>query len=485
MPGCIRRDDLVREARAWWDPQGCRPQTPKPRSPGDPEVSTALELTPALPVVGAYLSIVLLHTALQERYRKRNRPVGVDDGDERLPHLWERPPSADIVIPTYNEDPAVLEACLDSLARQDYKGEMRFLVVDDGSSNLGALLPVYRKYGQRPDWSVLLTNAGNLGKRHAQQSAIYGAAPTTVTLLDTGNAGTWGASQAEFILMVDSDTVVEPDGVSWILTPFIDEDVAAVTGDVGILNHDANRLTRLIQERYRLLFGHERAAQSHFGKVFCCAGPFSAYRRQNLDEAWDDYMGRMFWRSPCTFGDDLQLTNLMLERCRKSIYQPRAKSFTTAPTTLRAYIRQQWRWNRSFYRQFRWILPVICRNRNAYQVFDLVARTLPPLLLIMASAKTLYDLVTLEPGRLPADLMAVGAMMLVGFAAVLWQTRRPRFALLYGFVYVALLLPTRIWALCTLGDSRWGTRTLANTPAWRRILRPPRCDRLSGESVST
>jgi hypothetical protein len=35
-----------------------------------------------------------------------------------------------------------------------------------------------------------------------------------------------------------------------------------------------------------------------------------------------------------------------------------------------------------------------------------------------------------------------------------------RFALVYGLIFVVLLLPTRFWAVCTLFQNRWGTRNL-------------------------
>lgn len=427
-------------------------------------MSTALTLTHTL-LLGSYAFIVLAHTGLQERFRGRNTPVGVGHDLERLPDIWERPPRVDVVIPTYNEHPDVLAACLESLHRQDYKGDMRFLVVDDGSSNIEALLPVYRRYGQQPNWSILRwREPGNKGKRLAQQLAIYGGDDKTLTRLDDNGLErpvAWEKSKADFIVMVDSDTIVEPDGVSWILTPFLDGRVAAVTGDVAVSNHDTNRLTGLIDDRYGLLFHHERAAQSHYGLVYCCAGPFSAYRLQDLDQDWPSYVGQRFRKKPCTYGDDLQLTHLVLKRGRRSIYQPKARASTMAPATLKAYVRQQWRWNRSFYRQFRWIGPVLYNNRSAYQVFDLAARTAPSLLLAAAFAMAVPELVRLAPAQLANDLITIGGMMLVGFVAVLLQTRKPSFAALYGLVYLLLLLPTRLWALCTLTDGRWGTRTRA------------------------
>jgi N-acetylglucosaminyltransferase len=435
-------------------------------------VSTALTLTHIL-LFGLYAFMVLAHTWLQERVRRRNTPVRADHDKERLPHIWERPPRVDVVVPIYNEQPDVLAACLASLDRQDYNGEIRFLVVDDGSSNFASLVPTYRHYARQPNWSILRwPDSGNRGKRLAQQAAIYGSrGDGTLLQLDLDGltrSVTWEKSKADLIVMVDSDTVVRPDGVSWILTPFLDDEVAAVTGDVAVLNHAVNRLTRLIGVRYGLLFRHERAAQSRHGLVYCCAGPFSAYRLQDLDRDWPDYVGQRFGGKPCTYGDDLQLTHLVLRRGRRSIYQPKARASTIVPTTLKAYVRQQWRWNRSFYRQFRWIVPLLRANRNPYQVFDLVARTAPSLLLAVAFAIAMLDMARLGIGSFPVALATVGGMLLTGFSSVLWQTRNPGFALLYGMIYVGLLLPIRLWALCTLRDDRWGTRALVERAFARR-----------------
>lgn len=434
-------------------------------------MSTALTLTHIL-LFGFYAFMVLAHTWLQERVRGRNTPIGVDHDEERLPHIWERPPLVDVVIPTYNEQPDVLAACLASLDRQDYKGDIRFLVVDDGSSNLESLLPIYNHYARKPNWSILQwRDSANRGKRLAQQAAIYGSRDDGALLrIDDGltRSVAWEKSKADLIVMVDSDTVVKPDGVSWIVTPFLDHRVAAVTGDVAVLNHAVNRLTRLISDRYGLLFRHERAAQSHHGLVYCCAGPFSAYRLQDLDRDWSAYVGQRFVGKRCTYGDDLQLTHLVLKRARRSIYQPRARASTIVPSTLKGYVRQQWRWNRSFYRQLFWIVPVLRANRNAYQMFDLVARTAPSLLLATAFAIAVFDVVRLGVGDLPVALATVGGMLLTAFSSVLVQTRKPSFALLYGMVYVALLIPIRLWALCTLLDDRWGTRTLVERAFSRR-----------------
>jgi hypothetical protein len=156
----------------------------------------------------------------------------------------------------------------------------------------------------------------------------------------------------------------------------------------------------------------------------------------------------------------------VLEKGGKSVYQPLARASTIVPSSVGGYLRQQWRWNRSFYRQFRWILPVLRGNLNLYLMLDFVARSCPPMLLALALLWAAWDLVT--AGAQPAtDLLAVTTMTLISLSLVLWQTRKPGFVLLYGLLYLLLLIPTRLWALCTLGDSRWGSRTLVANSEWQ------------------
>ena len=234
-------------------------------------MSTALTLTHTL-LLGSYAFIVLAHTGLQERFRGRNTPVGVGHDLERLPDIWERPPRVDVVIPTYNEHPDVLAACLESLHRQDYKGDMRFLVVDDGSSNIEALLPVYRRHGQQPNWSILRwREPGNKGSAWHSNGHLRRDDKTSRDSTTMASSGRWRGRRASRLHRDGGlDTIVEPDGVSWILTPFLDGRVAAVTGR-GRLEPRHQRLTGLIDDRYGLLFHHERAAQSHY--AWCTAAP--------------------------------------------------------------------------------------------------------------------------------------------------------------------------------------------------------------------
>src|SRR5256886_11515534 len=165
----------------------------------------------------------------------------------------------DVVITSYNEDPASLRACLESLLAQDYRGSVRVHVVDDCSKNRAEVMPVYAEFERNPGWAVLLPGR-NRGKRMAQDAAFRHC-------------------HGELLVTVDSDTIVDLDAVSEIVAAFDDERVGAVTGDVGVTNFRTNLLTRLIEMRYWVAFNQERAAQSCFRTVLCCSGPLAAYRR--------------------------------------------------------------------------------------------------------------------------------------------------------------------------------------------------------------
>ena len=386
----------------------------------------------------AYAVLVIAHFLLQTFFahlhhrrfvRERGRPVEAFV------------PSVDVVVAAYNEDGPSLKACFDSLVEQEYDGAVEVYVVDDYSPNREELMPLYREYAALPGWHVLLPNE-NRGKRHAQDSAFQ-------------------ECRGEILVTIDSDTIVSPDGVQELVRPFADERVGAVTGDVGVTNWRTNLLTRLIGMRYWVAFNQERAAQSWFRSVLCCSGPLAAYRRSTLTSAcWDDYISQTFRGISCTYGDDRHLTNLVLAAGYDTLFVPGATAITNAPESMRGYLKQQLRWNKSFYRELLLTLPYLLR-RSAYMVFEVIVQTLLPLLLTLAIASSLIFAILVNPAHLVHYVLAITVMALVRCSYAIFRTRRLSFLLfvLYGFIHAALLVPLRMRALTTLTDNSWGTRT--------------------------
>jgi N-acetylglucosaminyltransferase len=381
-----------------------------------------------------YVTLVLLHSTLERVYALRSRRQRRAAPDPAPgPASW---PAVDVVIPCFNEDPSLLEACCRSVAAQDYPGPMEVWLVDDGSGNRDALLAVYERWDAH-GWSVRLQDA-NTGKRAAQDEAVR-------------------RGSGELVVLMDSDTVLAPDAVRQAAARFGDDRVGAVSGSVGVLNAPANLLTRLIHHRYRLRFQVERPAQGFFTSLLCCSGPFAVYRRSLLAGLWPRYLSQTFAGVPCTNGDDLHLTNLVLATGRQVLFEPRAIASTSVPRSLRLYLRQQLRWNRSFYRELRWTFAGI-RSRHPYLALDVLARALLPLLLAAAPVLLASEGLLVGWGLLAADLTLALAMLCVTAAFLLVHGASVPFLLLYGPLHMALLVPVRVWALVTLASPRWETR---------------------------
>ena len=386
----------------------------------------------------AYAVLVIVHFVLQTFFAHRHhRRFLREHGLPAEPFT----PSVDVVVAAYNEDVPSLKACFDSLLAQEYDGEITVYVVDDYSPNRAELMPLYQQYAALPGWRILLPNE-NRGKRHAQDCAFQ-------------------ECRGEILVTIDSDTIVSPDGVQEIVRPFADERVGAVTGDVGVTNWRANILTRLIGMRYWVAFNQERAAQSWFRSVLCCSGPLAGYRQSTLaNSCWDDYIRQTFRGISCTYGDDRHLTNLVLAAGYDTLFVPGATAITNAPESLNGYLKQQLRWNKSFYRELLWTLPFLLR-RSRYMVFEVIVQTLLPLLLTLAIATSLLFAILVDPGHLVHYALAITVMALVRCGYAIYRTRRLSFLLfvLYGFIHAALLVPLRMRALTTLTDNSWGTRT--------------------------
>jgi chitooligosaccharide synthase NodC len=389
-----------------------------------------------------YAVLVLVHLALQVGCAGLHARRARQAHERALARTAERTdwPDVDVLVPVYNEHPDDLDRCCASLAAQDYPGRVRVVLVDDGSPNRDDVLPVLERHGAREGWSVVLLEA-NAGKRAAQSAAI-----------DRGSA--------ELVLTIDSDTQLAPDGVLRLVEQFDDPRVGAATGDVRVSNASTNLLTRLVDLRYWVAFSQERASHALFGAVLCCSGPMSMYRRRVLRTVWPRYAGQVFRGVPCTYGDDRHLTNLVLGEGWRTAFAPFAGCFTSAPTTEPAYLRQQMRWNKSYYRELLWTLAFLPRLSRVMAV-EVGVQALLPFLLVLAMLATVGRSLVDGPQVLVRYAVVVAVMAVLHCLFALVRTRDPRFLLfvVYGFLHAALLVPVRVKALLTLDDNAWGTRT--------------------------
>lgn len=372
------------------------------------------------------------------------------DGAGRVAHL-----DAVAVITCFNEKPDLLRACLRSILEQSRRP--RALVVVDDASTDPACRHIAESFAPR-FWRAgidlrVIAFPENRGKRHAL-AAAFEAHP-----------------KADVYVCIDSDTQLDPDAVKHVLEPFALRRTNAVTGLVLASNARQNLLTRLIDLRYANAFLYERAAYSLLGSVLCCCGSLAAYRGSVVREHLGDFLGQRFLGRACTYGDDRRLTQYALLRGRV-VLQPNAVAWTEVPSNLPWYIRQQNRWNKSFFRESLW---TIGRARMHRPAFWLAAIELGSWAAFTLALLTALIALPLRAGHVHGSWSLAGAYamyaMLLSYARsaryvevrhvrMPWPERIGSYLLapLYGLLNLGLLLWVRLYSLATLRDNGWGTR---------------------------
>ncbi|GAB2717580.1 glycosyltransferase [Streptomyces bullii] len=357
------------------------------------------------------------------------------------------------VIPIYNEDPVMFEQGMRSLLAQS-RLPNEIHIIDDASaddSGIRAAKKLRREFEAKGVKYTVSVQPENKGKREALALG-FEAAP-----------------YSDIFLCVDSDTILSRDTVRELLLPLADEKIMASTGMVLALNHDSNVFTRLQDLRYGNSFLFERAAYSRLKSVLCCCGALSAYRGTLVRKYLPDFLNQQFLGKPAVFGDDRRMTNYCLME-GQVVFQETAVGYTAVPEKLPHFLRQQVRWNKSFFRESLWAFTHQKKYRPA---FWLTCMELA-LWLVFGSAM-FYSMVILPITHPQQFLRHIGDyvvfMILMGYLRNVRYLDFPRrgmgfvkrfgmflLAPLYGLIQLFLLTPLRFYALLTLHKGSWGTR---------------------------
>jgi len=350
-------------------------------------------------------------------------------------------PRIAIVMPGFNEQEAIA-ASLRSLLALDYpEDKLQLVAINDGSTD-DTLAEMQRVAAESGGRVRVIDFPENRGKRAAMAAGIR-------------------ATSAEVVAFVDSDSVVEPDGLHWLVQPFADSRVGAVCGHANVLNTTDSWLTRMQAVRYFVAFRVVKAAESVFGAVTCCSGCFSAYRREAILPRLEWWEQQTFLGVESTFGDDRSLTNCVL-RDWKILYEKRAVSHTIVPVSFRSFIIQQTRWKRSWTRESLLVGKFIWRKHPVAAFFTYMSIVLP----LIAPVAALHALVwtpLMHDSGLPLIYLAgIYALALVySLYYLLFQERYDLlwlYGILFAFLYLAVMLWQTYYAIATCRTSAWGTR---------------------------
>ncbi|MFE4424905.1 bifunctional polysaccharide deacetylase/glycosyltransferase family 2 protein [Streptomyces sp. NPDC056817] len=311
-------------------------------------------------VISVLRAVVVLIAA------RRHRRLRTGQGRSWGPPVTE---PVTVIVPAYNES-AGIEAAVLSLLGSDHPVEI--IVVDDGSTDGTADLVESLRL------PVRVIRQQNAGKPAALNTGLA--------------AATW-----DLVVMVDGDTVFEPDTIRTIVQPFADPRVGAVSGNAKVVNR-GGLLGRWQHIEYVVGFNLDRRLFDLAECMPTVPGAVGAFRRRALLD-----LGGV---SDVTLAEDTDLTMALCRDGWRVVYEEGARAWTEAPASLNALWRQRYRWCYG-------TLQAMWKHRGALVqrgpggklgrrglLYLLFFQVLLPLLAPVVDIFALYGLVFLDPVRI-------------------------------------------------------------------------------------
>ncbi|MFC7596948.1 bifunctional polysaccharide deacetylase/glycosyltransferase family 2 protein [Terrabacter sp. GCM10028922] len=354
-------------------------------------------------VVGLRAVLVIGAAARHHRGRLRERRRGAEPVLEPV----------SVIVPAYNES-AGIEAAVRSIVASTHPVEV--IVVDDGSTDgtadlveslhLPGVTVIRQVNGGKP-------SALNTGLRHASH---------------------------DLVVMVDGDTVFEPDAVYTLVQRFADPRVGAVSGNTKVANR-GGILGRWQHIEYVIGFNLDRRLFDIAECMPTVPGAIGGFRRSALE--------RVGGVSDDTLAEDTDLTMALSRDGWRVVYEDGARAWTEAPASLGALWRQRYRWCYG-------TLQAMWKHRGALTqsgaagklgrrglTYLLVLQVLLPLLAPAVDVFAVYGLVFLDATRVTLvwlAFLAIQAVMAVYAFRLDGESLRPMWSLpLQQVVYRQLM----------------------------------------------
>ena len=266
----------------------------------------------------------ILYFAWQTLLYFRYKPVSAND-DGRLP-------GCTVIVPAYNEGEGVLHA-LESVLKSDYPPEkLEIIAVDDGSRD-----DTWFWISRIAETSSGRLRTLRLEKNAGKRNAIYQG-----LLL----------SRKEIFVTIDSDSIVAPDTLRHLLSPFSnDPKLCGVAVNIRVLNLKDGMVPRMLDVNFAFSFDFIRSAQSVIRSVMCTPGALSAYRRSYVEPFLDEWLNQKFLGKPSNIGEDRAITNLLIREGHAVTFQSTAVAFTDMPSDYVPLCKMLIRWGRSNIRE--------------------------------------------------------------------------------------------------------------------------------------
>ncbi|WP_327179301.1 bifunctional polysaccharide deacetylase/glycosyltransferase family 2 protein [Streptomyces sp. NBC_01335] len=270
-------------------------------------VAVAEWTVPALATLLAVVGVAvlarfgLMFLLAGRHYRRRNR--------RRFSWGPEVVRTVSVVVPAYNEKECIA-GTLTSLAASTHPIEI--VVVDDGSTDGTAEIAESLGLPQ-----VRVVRQENAGKSAALNNGVR-------------------AARHDLVVMMDGDTVFEPDTVARLVQPFADPGVGAVAGNAKVGNR-STLIGAWQHIEYVMGFNLDRRMYDLLGCMPTIPGAIGAFRREAVLQA-----GGM---SEDTLAEDTDITIALHRAGWRVVYAEHARAWTEAPSSFGQLWRQRYRWS--------------------------------------------------------------------------------------------------------------------------------------------
>ncbi|MBU3539669.1 glycosyltransferase family 2 protein [Polynucleobacter sp. UB-Tiil-W10] len=236
----------------------------------------------------------------------------------------QKNPDITILIAAFNEE-GFIGSTLEGIARQNYHGSVRVIVIDDGSSD-GTVDAI--KSNQDIYSNIELVS---LVKNGGKAAALNHGLKMSIT---------------DIIISVDADSYLHVDAIKNLVGRYMSDpaNTRAVAGEILIRNSRVNWITKAQEWDYFLGIASIKRIQSLFQGTLVAQGAFSLYDRKALNEigGWPEMVG-----------EDIVLTWKLLLAGYRVGHAEDAIAFTNCPQTLNAFIKQRQRWSRGLIEAFK------------------------------------------------------------------------------------------------------------------------------------
>ncbi|MBC2581682.1 glycosyltransferase family 2 protein [Clostridium sp. DJ247] len=233
-----------------------------------------------------------------------------------------------ILIAARNEADKI-DNTLSYIAKQDYTGKCKILVIDNGSTDLTTSNAI--KAAEKLNLDLSVISEENPGKYNALNTGLKYA--TT-----------------DLIITLDADTLLHKSAVRYLIGRIksAPSEVCAVAGSILVHNSRDNLITKIQEWDYFLGIASIKRLQGLYQGTLVAQGAYSIYKTKNIKEIGG-------W--PNAIGEDIVLTWTLLSKGWRTYFEPLAVAFTDVPTTLYSFSRQRSRWARGMIEALKAIKP--------------------------------------------------------------------------------------------------------------------------------